>query len=497
MPAPTVIVDNVNDWKTAFPALKVITVRDYLARDYKATEKTPKFINLARSYSYLSEGYYCSLLAEARGHKILPSVTTLADISEERVASLKKNSLNALVTKKISTDLTLLSEAKRFAMLVCFGRCGFEQFGDLSRKIFEAVPLPVMRVDFEFIKSWRIRRIKPVFVRALLDQERQNLFIEGLNWYVGKNWLRTKKYSSTGYDLAILHNKNEKLPPSNMEALRCFIKEGRKLGLNVDLIGKESYAKIAEYDALFIRETTNINHHTYHFAKKAQMEGMVVIDDPDSILRCTNKVYLAELLAKNKIPSPQTIILNKGNLDTQLEKLSYPVVLKVPDGSFSRGVFRAESREQAVKYVKDLLKTSDLILAQEYLYTAYDWRIGVLDGKPLYACKYYMSSNHWQIVKHETNGRAIHGGSETLAIEDVPEVVVKCALDAAGLIGKGLYGVDLKQSEDGKVYVIEVNDNPSMDTEVEDMVLGDELYRQIMQVFLQRIIQTKGKTRLV
>jgi glutathione synthase/RimK-type ligase-like ATP-grasp enzyme len=31
-----------------------------------------------------------------------------------------------------------------------------------------------------------------------------------------------------------------------------------------------------------------------------------VIDDPVSILRCTNKVYLAELLAPAHVPIPRT-----------------------------------------------------------------------------------------------------------------------------------------------------------------------------------------------
>ena len=61
----------------------------------------------------------------------------------------------------------------------------------------------------------------------------------------------------------------------------------------------------AEFDALFIRETTLVNHHTYRFARRAASEGLVVIDDPESILKCTNKVFLAELLSRHKMPMPQ------------------------------------------------------------------------------------------------------------------------------------------------------------------------------------------------
>ena len=63
---------------------------------------------------------------------------------------------------------------------------------------------------------------------------------------------------------------------------------------------------------------------------------------------------------------------------------------------------------------------------------------------------------------------------------------IQTALKAANLIGDGLYGVDLKEVGN-QPYIIEVNDNPSIDTGYEDMVLKSALYREIMSVFLQRI----------
>ena len=67
-----------------------------------------------------------------------------------------------------------------------------------------------------------------------------------------------------------------------------------------------------------------------------------------------------------------------------------------------------------------------------------------------------------------------------------PPRVVSTALKVANLIGDGLYGVDLKEI-DGKCYVIEVNDNPSIDSGVEDAVLRGALYDRIMEVFLKRL----------
>ena len=74
---------------------------------------------------------------------------------------------------------------------------------------------------------------------------------------------------------------------------------------------------------------------------------------------------------------------------------------------------------------------------------------------------------------------------------EVPKVVLEAALKAARIIGNGLYGVDVKQ-KDNKAYVIEVNDNPSIEYKIEDRYLGDELYMQIMNEFQIRL-EARGK----
>src|SRR5690606_11463899 len=110
----------------------------------------------------------------------------------------------------------------------------------------------------------------------------------------------------------------------------------------------------------------------------------------------------------------------------------------------------------------------------EYLPTDFDWRIGILDRKPIYACKYYMAGKHWQIINRGKDGNLLEGEHETFDVKDAPKEVIETALKAANLIGSGLYGVDLKEI-DGKCFIIEINDNPSIDAGVEDDVLKDKL----------------------
>ena len=484
------IVDKPSDWPEHFPRLPVVTAKDYLTGDAYTSEQRLRIVNLCRSYRYGSLGYYCSLLAEARGHRVIPTVRTIQDLSRRSIYSLMARELDEQVEAAISRQ-GLSPDTSRLKMWLFFGTTGFPELQDLAQEIYQGFHAPLLRIDFKYKSGWRINGIKSVSLKSLND-EQQIVFNSALKGYMSKPWRKPKARRHFKYDLAILHNPQDELPPSDNDALQNFIKAAHELEIDAELIQKKDYGRIAEFDALFIRETTAIDHHTFRFSRRAQKEGLVVIDDPDSILRCTNKVFLEELLRANRVPTPKTLILQKGQEKKLLQNLDFPIILKIPDGSFSRGVYKAEKNSDLKYICRKLFKDSDLILAQEYMYTDFDWRVGILDNKPLFVCKYLMSSGHWQIYDHGgEEDQAESGGFETLAVEDAPKKVIKTALRAAKLIGDGLYGVDLKETRGG-IFVIEVNDNPSIDSEVEDKVLGAELYRRVMQSFLRRLEIQRG-----
>ncbi|MFY8275171.1 ATP-grasp domain-containing protein [Pseudoalteromonas sp. SSDWG2] len=277
------------------------------------------------------------------------------------------------------------------------------------------------------------------------------------------------------------------------KAIRRFQRAANRLGINMEEIGPDDIGRLGEFDGLFIRATTNIANFTYKFAKAAENLGLVVMDDPESIMKCTNKVFLTELLSLNKVPTPNSMILRSTAddlLEEAIAKIGLPMVLKVPDGAFSIGVVKVHDAQQLREQCEQVFVKSALVLAQEYLPTEFDWRIGVLNRQPIYACKYMMSRGHWQIYQHHTTGRVTSGGFEAIDLKRVPKVVLDAATKAANLIGNGIYGVDVKEIND-KAYVIEVNDNPSIDHRVEDALLGDLLYDRIVTEFLRRI-QMRG-----
>ncbi|SJM96032.1 conserved hypothetical protein [Crenothrix polyspora] len=477
------VVDSLSDWSPYYPSDHVITFESYLATEQNETEHRVRIINLCGSYSYLSDGYYCSLLAEARGHHVIPSVKVLNDLEKQALYQLQIEDLSQALAKALKS----CDKAAEITVLSYFGTTPDSAFQELARLLFERFSCPVLEITLSFRQQWEITNLTAISHRDL-DDAQETIFATALDRFSKKIWHKGRTRKSARYDLAILVNPSEKMPPSNRAALKKFINAGRQLGIEVELISPQHYARLPEFDGLFIRETTGIDHHTYRFAKKAEAEGLVVVDDPTSMLRCTNKVYLADLFRTHKVPSPKTWILHRGNshhLDKVEAEAGFPVVIKIPDGSFSRGIVKVNDRKELELKVAELFKQSALLLAQEFLYTDFDWRIGVFNNKALYACRYYMVKNHWQIYRHKET-RVDSGNFDTMATFDVPKPVLEAALKATQTIGDGLYGVDVKE-KNGKGYVIEVNDNPNIDSGIEDKYLGEELYHLVMAEFLRRM----------
>lgn len=484
-----IVVNNLQSWPLRIPGCQVVSARTYLTDDAYSALRGVRVFNLCRSYRYQSVGYYVSLLAMARGHKPLPSISTIQEMRSTPIVRLASDELEDM----IQTSLKPI-QSEKFTLSIYFGRNLAKRYDRLSAHLFKLFQAPFLRAEFVHNSKWHLQNIRPISANEIPEFHYPFVIQVTTDYFQNRSYNVPKRFVPR-YDLAILYNPDEEQPPSDEKALNKFMKAARHIGLGAELIDKDDYGAVPQYDALFIRETTYVNNHTYRFSRRAYAEGLIVIDDPGSIEKCTNKVYLAELLERYGLPKPRTLIVHKDNVDEIISKIGLPCVLKQPDSSFSRGVFKAEDEATMRDQVERLLDESELIIAQEFLPTPFDWRVGILDRQPLYVCKYYMARRHWQIQKTEQGGNRNYGRVETLPVEKAPREVVRTALKAANLIGDGLYGVDIKDV--GKrPYVIEINDNPSIDAGIEDECLKDELYTRVMSVFLQRIEQRKeARTR--
>ena len=482
---PLIVVENTKRWPFELESVEVVPARAYLTEPRYAEMRGTTVYNFCRRLGYQSLGYYVSLLAAARGHRPMPSVATTQVVgTAEATGHLP---LLRAASEELEDEMQrVLAPLKgnEFTLSIYFGRNMAKRYDRLARALFNQFPAPIMIARFEREDGeWRMVSLK-LGAASEVPEPHRDFVIESAETYFARRH-STPRQKVYKYDLAILWSEDDADAPSDERAIRRFIRAAAKHGIQAEVIDAEDYGRLGEYDALFIRQTTFVDHHTYRFATRAAAEGLVVIDDPEAIVRATNKVYQAEVFARHAIPSPRTLVVHESNIDELVERVGLPCVLKKPDGAFSLGVVKVDTAEEAKERLEKLLEESELVVAQEFVPSDFDWRVGVLDRKALFLCRYHMARGHWQIVSRK--GRTDrYGKVEAAAAEEAPPGLIQTAVRAASLFGDGFFGVDMKVVG-GRLMVMEVNDNPNLDADYEDAILKDAVYDALAAWFRTRL----------
>lgn len=272
--------------------------------------------------------------------------------------------------------------------------------------------------------------------------------------------------------IAIFTERSSLRRSGELNALFRFREVAIELGHDLDFIFKDDIKYLKNYDAIFIRALTDPLNNSYVVSRLAELNGKKVLDSSTDIRICSDKINMYSHLKKANIPFPETVFLSKEELTIEnaidfIEQLGSPVVLKAPNSSFSAYVDRAYKPEDILKIGKKFFRRADLIIVQQYMPSKFDYRVVMLDEKVISIVKYVMNGNAWRIVDHDENGKIIQCSVEGVNLEDVNPQLIEIAKKAGNSIGKGLYGIDIKEI-DGDYYVIEVNDNPNIDHGLED-----------------------------
>ncbi|CAN5875345.1 RimK family alpha-L-glutamate ligase [soil metagenome] len=267
-----------------------------------------------------------------------------------------------------------------------------------------------------------------------------------------------------------------------LTALSNFRLAAFELSHGLDFLFKNELKYLSNYDGIFIRALTDPRNTSYAVARMAELRGLRVLDHSESIRICCDKVNMyARLLAKN-VPMPETRFLNDNEVTREnaaelFEALGTPLVLKAPNSSFSAYVDKVTTPEQFVKTGRKFLRRADRLVVQQYLPSEFDWRVLTLNGSLLAVIRYVFVQDKWKLMERGKEGE----WAQVIAVprDEADPKLVATALAAADAVGKSLYGVDLKEI-DGEFYVIEVNDNPTIEADGEDAA-NPEIYREIVQ----------------
>jgi glutathione synthase/RimK-type ligase-like ATP-grasp enzyme/gamma-glutamyl:cysteine ligase YbdK (ATP-grasp superfamily) len=478
------------------PRERLVTADRYLGGG-EGTERDATVVNLCRSHRYRSKGYYVSLIADARGQQAIPSAEAIQGIAESfgvfrvlqeaGIPTVKEGETRPRRRPAENGEEPAVAEA-----LAYFGRCDDARMRAAAEAVYREWPVPVLRLGMvEEEGEWRVAQVAAVPVQQLGAEERAPLVaaLREETVVLRRGAPRELKRAS----IAVLFDPSDPFSPSSPETIDRLERVAARRNLYLHRIGLDEIEKLGEYDALFIRTLTGVREPAFQFALRAEALDMPVIDDPQSIIRCSNKVVLEELLRREGIPTPRTLVVTPRTAWEEVETLGCPAVVKLPDGSFSAAVHKCADRAEYERVTAEMFRRSPLLIAQEFLPTEYDWRITVLEGKVLFAARYHMARGHWQIRSEDPSGRERYGKVEAVAREAAPAAVAALALRAAALIGSGLYGVDIKEAPGGPV-VIEINDNPNLDVGYDDVADGARIYEDLLDYFVRRIEEMPSAT---
>lgn len=502
------------------PEEQIATADQYLENGARSQDAESLVINLCDTVRYGSKGYYVSLLADARGQQVLPDLDTIAGLAEPyaRFRAMQEAGIPTIDAAEMTMRRRAagLEEAAhpqpqqqqqqpmqpltvaagrpgsyRFAepheyveIDVVLGQCVETEFQAIAAAVFRVWAVPLLRIQLmNEDDEWKVTALTPISPADVEPGTRECL-ARLLAFPPGARITHTTP-TEVRAALAVLVDAGNAFSPSSPETIDRLEQVAARRNVHVARIALNELRKVAEYDALFVRCHTGVTQPAFQFALRAEALGMPVVDDPQSTMRCTNKVFMEELLHRANLPTPNTRIITATTPWQQIEQLGMPFVLKLPDGDFSAAVHKIADRSEFERIAAPMFVRSPLLIAQEWLPTEFDWRIGVLGGRLLFAARYYMARGHWQIRSVE-NGTERYGRVQAVRRHDAPPAVVQLALQAASLVGDGFYGIDLKETARGPV-LIEVNDNPNLDTGYEDAADGDAIYEDLIEYFVHRI----------
>lgn len=189
-----------------------------------------------------------------------------------------------------------------------------------------------------------------------------------------------------------------------------------------------------------------------YVAKYCKLYDIPVINEPEVVQVCSDKVATSITLADAGIPTPATkVALTQESALKAVESFGYPCVIKPVTGSWGRLMAKIDTKAAAEAVIEHKATLGhyehNIYYIQEFVEKpGRDIRVVAADGEPIAGM--YRSGDHWI-----TNAAR---GAEVSALEITPEIEDLVAR-ASAAVGGGLLGVDLMETNDGYT-VHEIND---------------------------------------
>lgn len=298
--------------------------------------------------------------------------------------------------------------------------------------------------------------------------------------------------------LAILSNG-----PANYSTKR-LVEEATKRGHEVEVVKyKNCYlslddkhpdvfyngVKLPKYDAILPRISNNMTKYGCAVVRQFEMQGVYTAANAVAITRARDKLRAAQILAKYDVNTPKTFVSrNTSDIDSLLEQMGLPVIIKLATGTHGNGVILAETRKAAKSALQAFYLYNEdgtNILIQEFIKESAgtDIRAFVVGNRVVASMQRASLDDDFRSNLHQ-------GGLGT-AIKLTDEEK-KTAVQAAKAMGLHICGVDLMRSDRGPL-VLEVNASPGFGIE---KVTGKDVASKIIEYIESNAPRHNGKDRV-
>ena len=278
----------------------------------------------------------------------------------------------------------------------------------------------------------------------------------------------------------------------NQQLLSCLEKNGMRGRVlepkYFDIIVSRSSAKSIRYkgekielpDLVLSRTGAGTNYFTRSVMRQIEKFGIPVINDADSISRVSDKLLTSQLLVKENLPIPKTILVN-GDVDIELieKEIGFPCVVKATSGSKGKTVHLCQTKKDFVSLMSLLSSISlkKTMIIQEFVdaQPGTDLRVWVIGGKTVVAMKR---------IGVEGDFRANISQGGTAELFEITDEIDYLARETARVLGLQIAGVDLLFDKDG-YKICEANSSPGF--EGMDQYCGQDMAQRIVDFIKLKI----------
>lgn len=215
--------------------------------------------------------------------------------------------------------------------------------------------------------------------------------------------------------------------------------------------------KLEDVDAVIPRIGASVTFFGTAVVRQFEMMKVFTAIESQALVRSRDKLRSLQILSRAGLGLPKTVFTNYSrNVKDIIQSVGgAPLVIKVLEGTQGLGVVLAETDNAAESVIEAFNGLKARVIVQEFIKESKgsDIRAFVVDGVVIGAMKR-------QGKKGEFRSNLHRGG--TAEIIELTEDEENAALKAARVMGLGVAGVDMLQSNHGPL-ILEVNSSPGLE----------------------------------